>query len=213
MKVIKNNLIPILSFLVATCVSSAFTQEYPIPDQCEIPKFNENFGIYQSVSFGATLLRIKDSTDYSTEKTGVCVDLIHGYRCYDYPLCFEQKISLSSHCFGKISKENQFVSDSDHAFHSFGVTENIIFDFSSGMESGPYLGIGGGYKELSGKQKLVYFDRAVKRKIKSLGVQGILGFNFRIYPVLDAQLEYKCFRARKRAFIEHSLCVNFKAFI
>lgn len=192
---------------------SAFVSSNLIGEDCNVDYCPKNYGLYQGVSFGTTLLRMKEFGDYSIEKTGLCIDLYHGYQFQDAPISFEQKISFNAHCFGKITQENDHVSDTDHTFTSFGVTENVIIDFSSPMESGPYIGIGGGYKEMKGKKRRICLERSYKKKIKTIGLQGILGFNFRVYPVMDCSFEYKCFRARKCEFIEHSLSVNFKKII
>lgn len=200
-------LIPIFALLVTTSTSTAFTHE------CDIPNFDQDSGLYHGISTGATLIRIKEFEDFSIEKTGVCVDLFHGYRCCDFPIQFEQKISFNCHCFGKISQENKFVNEKDHGFTTLGFTENIIFDFADRTSTGPYIGIGAGYKQLRSERRDLVTDRGVKRKVTTVGLQGIIGLNYRIWPVMDCQFEYKCFRAKKYGFMEHSLCVNFKAFL
>ncbi len=182
-------------------------------DELKAYGFDQDWGLYHGMAFGCTLLRVKDGGDFSTEKTGICAEWFQGYRCADLPIQFEQKITMNYHCFGKINQENPYIGETDHPYKSYGVTENVIFDLSDRRSSGPYFGWGFGFRKLKSVKKELFSGRKVIRKIRSMGMQGIVGMNFRVFPILDCQVEYKCFRARKYAFMEHSVCLNFKAFL
>ncbi len=175
-------------------------------------------GWYNSVSIGATSLKIKDYSKmyFVLDDEGFALDFCNGYKFDELPFRFENQICVSRHYCDSDTVMGFDRLKKDISMYSMSIIENVIFDIAYEKVT-PYIGFGIGLHWTKGKMIDYLFDGAFPHehtaKIKKLVFQGILGAKLPISDYSEMFVEYKYRADKNNKLKEKAVFIGVKTYI
>ena len=178
---------------------------------------------YRGASFGVSYLKVDDmrKRSFFLKDDGFCANLFTGYEFENFPVRFEQQISVGKHYFDSYTIWGRDSYKKDFPLYSLSLTENVIVDLELENVT-PYVGVGVGYQWAKAKGMTLILDEdcwdygewyKYKVRIKKFVFQSIFGVKKAIRDDMDVSLECRIKFSNDRKVKENGIFLGIRSYL